>query len=71
MNQAAVTTGNAWSSATVAARSASRASCVTMMSSASSPLLVCRTAWMETPWLANASATGASTPGLSATSRDT
>ncbi len=31
------------------------ASCVTMMSSASSPLLVCRTAWMETPCLAKAS----------------
>jgi hypothetical protein len=42
-----------------------------MMSSASSPLLVWRTAWMDTPCLANASATGASTPGLSATSRET
>jgi len=42
-----------------------------MMSSASSPLLVWRTAWMDTPCLANASATGASTPGLSATSSDT
>src|SRR6185437_13821050 len=65
------TTGSACSSEIVAARSASLASWVTMMSRASSPRLVCCTAWIETPCRANASATGASTPGLSATSSDT
>src|SRR5207342_1623486 len=65
------TTGSASSSRTVAASAASRAVCVTMTSWASAPRLAWRTASMETSCRAYASATGASTPGLSSTSRET
>src|SRR6185437_15176439 len=67
----ALTTGSASSSRMVAASDASRAVCVTITSWASAPRLAWRTASMETSCRANASATGASTPGLSSTSSET
>src|SRR5205814_4034090 len=64
------TTSMAPRSATQAASAASGAAWVTMTSWASSPRPSWRTALIDTSWWANASATRASTPGLSATSRE-